>query len=155
MKANQHCRCIWINALCVSWAGGTTWLRTGLLVLDSSKQIHSSHRSEAAGSDRVGRRMMQQICLKGWQLYSQRAPQPAWSQQSPHRVLVQRPQTRERRPCCCTLLWGPAWIFHSRGYGDSVANTLQENTATSKALGEGKSWGCWGSSSQHCVQSPC
>lgn len=99
---------------------GTTWLRTGLLVLDSSQQIHSSLRSEADGSDRMCRRM-QQICLEDWQLYNQWKSTAACTvpAENPHRVSVQRPQTQEQRCCCCTVLWAPRWSSDSRGYGDT------------------------------------
>lgn len=39
--------------------------------------------------------------------------------ESPHRVLVQRPQTLEPRSRCCTVLWALTWFFHVSGYGDS------------------------------------
>lgn len=142
MKANQHCSCIWVNALRVSWAGGTTWLRTGLLVLDSSKQIHSSHRSEAAGSDRVAGGWCSRYV---WRIDSCTVKEHR-SLHVPSRVLTESEcsvhRHRSKGLAAARCCGAPTWLI-----------TVLENTAASEALVEGKSWGCWGSSSRHCVQS--
>lgn len=73
----------------------------------------------------------------------------------PHRVLSAASTDTRTKVLLLHSAVGSQVILRQSWVWRHWQTTLQETTVTSKALVEGKSWGCWGSHLQHCVQSSC